>query len=101
HPVHRDARQHRRAGALEEVLRAWVLAGEALVLAGLELRQPAAVDGGGDPRRAVWRITFRVSCLIGAGGGAVDRGVSCGEVRCPRPGHARVPGMQATQLSDE
>ena len=102
HPVHRHTGQERAPGALVQRLRAWVQLDEPGLLAGLQGGQPAAVHGRpGHGRCVLWAFTFRVSCLIGAGGGAVDRGVRSGEVRCPRPGHACVPGLQAAQLSNE
>jgi len=64
-----ELRAHRE-GLARQVDGGRVLAVEALVLASLEPGQPVAVDGGGGHRRALGRITFRVSCLIGAGGGA-------------------------------
>ena len=102
HPVHRHAGQERAAGALVQRLRARVQLDEPGLLAGLQRGQAAAVHGRpGHGRCVLWAFTFRVSCLIGAGGGAVDGGVRSGEVRCPRPGHACVPGLQAAQLSNE
>jgi len=90
------------AGALMQRLRARVQLDEPGLLAALQRGQAAAVHGRpGHGRCVLWGFTFRVSCLIGAGGGAVDRGVRSGEVRCPRPGHACVPGLQAAQLSNE
>ena len=62
HPVHRHAGEQRSPGAFEELSRARMLAGEALVLAGLEPGQPRAVDGG--PRHPRVALANHVPCIL-------------------------------------